>query len=208
MSSPADLRSSVDASASSFALSPSPPLLLSPSGFYFALALITAAVLASILNILATVPTFARKFQSKIEDFGNSQNGAFKTSEPCNISAQQLRLGQLSPRGTRLVFDPGGQSSSSSVQVPTTRHPKTFVSANRRHAAISSPSPCSTPASLIPIPTLDDLIVFDPGGVGIVLELAHEDLATFDEDARRLCLHARGHLSYYSSSSHFLHFRR
>ncbi|KAH9165743.1 hypothetical protein EDB89DRAFT_1911170 [Lactarius sanguifluus] len=253
-----------------------------------------AHLLASMLNISSTIPTFVRKFQSKIEDFGNSQNDAFKTSEPCNISTQQLRLGQLTPRGTRLVFDPGDTTALSlgpekaffavstyflhslalahtfpcfpaphaalardlsdsnptrfrprrpliqsfvprrssfdtdapvtaadryttaraprrparlfttlhtpqtlrnlrlfpsvqgqfrvSPEVPTTRHPKTFVSANRRHAAISSPSPRSTPASLIPVPTLDDLIVFDPGGVGFVLELAHEDLATFDKE--------------------------
>ncbi|KAH9170961.1 hypothetical protein EDB89DRAFT_1224214 [Lactarius sanguifluus] len=91
---------------------PSPPLLLSRSGlarFNFAFVFVTAAVLASILNISATVSTFARKFQSKIEDFGNNQIGTFNTSSR-DVFAQRLRLGQYTPHARRLVFDPGGSA--------------------------------------------------------------------------------------------------
>ncbi|KAH9010537.1 hypothetical protein EDB84DRAFT_1570395 [Lactarius hengduanensis] len=88
-----------------------------------------------------------------------------------------------------LVFDPGGQSPSSSVQVQDYfRHTKTFASASRGHA---SPSLAARSTPAIPIPILvDNLTVFDPGGVAFESEPAHEDLAMFDEDARRLCLRA------------------
>ncbi|KAH9044889.1 hypothetical protein EDB83DRAFT_2677265 [Lactarius deliciosus] len=101
------------------ALAPGPSLFHSsgslrrtPASFYFTLALVTAAALASILNISAIVSTFARKFQSKIEDFGNSQNSTpgYKTGDDLT---HRLQLGQYTPRDSRLVFDPGGQASSS-----------------------------------------------------------------------------------------------
>ncbi|KAH9030669.1 hypothetical protein EDB85DRAFT_1417536 [Lactarius pseudohatsudake] len=98
------------------ALAPSlsPVLLLCSSGF--ALALVTAGVLASILNILATVSTFARKFWKKNEDVGSRQNGTFKTFKSCDTSTQRLQFG-YTPRAARLVFDPGG-----SVFIPDPVH--------------------------------------------------------------------------------------
>ncbi|KAH9019437.1 hypothetical protein EDB85DRAFT_2008203, partial [Lactarius pseudohatsudake] len=99
-----------------------PPSSLSlrrtPARFGFALVFITTAVLVSaFLNVSATTFTLARKFWSKYEDLGNNQNGNLKTFKSRNIPAQvpahRLRLGQLTPRAPRLVFDPGGPASSS-----------------------------------------------------------------------------------------------
>ncbi|KAH9079133.1 hypothetical protein EDB83DRAFT_2310864 [Lactarius deliciosus] len=96
---------------------PTSPLL--PSSLThcdFAFALVTTAVLVStLLDILATTSTLVHKYWSKYEDFGNNQNGNPKTSKPCNIPAQRLRLGQLTPRAPRFVFDPGGLP----IPVPT-----------------------------------------------------------------------------------------
>ncbi|KAH9008041.1 hypothetical protein EDB83DRAFT_2532254 [Lactarius deliciosus] len=90
----------------------SPSLLLSHSGFAqlnFALIFITtAALISTLINVSKTISAFVCKLWNKKEDLSGSQNGAFKTSEPCNISAQQLRLGQLTPCASCFVFDPGG----------------------------------------------------------------------------------------------------
>ncbi|KAH9028304.1 hypothetical protein EDB85DRAFT_1971141, partial [Lactarius pseudohatsudake] len=78
----------------------SPPLLLSRSGFAqfnFTLRLVTVAVLVlAFFNISTTVCTHTRKFWSKKEDLGGSQNG--KTSKSCNTLAQQLRVGSDNTR--------------------------------------------------------------------------------------------------------------
>ncbi|KAH9012531.1 hypothetical protein EDB85DRAFT_2296656 [Lactarius pseudohatsudake] len=200
-----------------------------PARFSFAFVFITTAALVSTLfNASTTLPTFAHKYWSKQEDIGNNRIGSFKTSKSSNTFAQRLRLGQLTPRAPRLVFDPGGPASSSrlpsahedvrkrksktrdniisrstpaspfpsqlttssfstpeaSLQVQAFkfqdyfRHTKTFASASRRHVP---PSPRSTPA--IPIPILvNNLTVFNPGGVAFESEPAHEDSATFDEE--------------------------
>ncbi|KAH9038252.1 hypothetical protein EDB85DRAFT_2195206, partial [Lactarius pseudohatsudake] len=90
----------------------SPPLTLSHSGLAylnFAFVFVTTAVPVSILlDILATLPTFAHKYWSKQEDIGNNRIGTFKTSKSSNTFAHRLRLRQLTPRAPRLVFDPGG----------------------------------------------------------------------------------------------------
>ncbi|KAH9171771.1 hypothetical protein EDB89DRAFT_2229824 [Lactarius sanguifluus] len=146
------------------ALAPCPSLFHSsgslrrtPARFGFALALVTMAVLIStFLNISATVSTFVHKYWSKQEDIGNNRIGTLNTSSH-DVFAQQLRLGQLTPRAPRLVFDPGG--SVIAPDLGTRRRSQTQV-----EDIISSPSPRSTPASFIPVSTLDDLIVFDSGG--------------------------------------------
>ncbi|KAH9028391.1 hypothetical protein EDB85DRAFT_2147984 [Lactarius pseudohatsudake] len=82
--------------------------------FNFAFVLITTAALVSALfNASAALLTHTRKFWSKQEDIGNNRIGTFKTSKTSNTFAHQLRLGQLTPRAPRLVFDPGGPASSS-----------------------------------------------------------------------------------------------
>ncbi|KAH9008244.1 hypothetical protein EDB83DRAFT_2531940 [Lactarius deliciosus] len=202
----------------------SPPLPLSRFGlarFNSTLNLVTTVVLISAL--IKTIPTFARKLWNKKEDLGGSQNGAFKTSELCNISAQQLRLGQYTPRASRFVFDPGGLASVFELTQRTQRrsHVQAKVTRqqlHRTHAVTSIPIPTDNLtvfdpggqasssrlfsahedvhkrkskirngfithiAIAIPVPT--DSPVFDPGGVGFVLEPAHEDLVTLDKDAQ------------------------
>ncbi|KAH9008134.1 hypothetical protein EDB84DRAFT_139588, partial [Lactarius hengduanensis] len=120
---------------------PHPTTSLLPSSLtHCDFALVTIAVLVStLLDILATLLTHTRKFWSKYEDIGNNRIGTLKTSKSRNIPAHRLRLGQYMPRAPRLVFDPGGQSSSSSVQVSR------LLSA---HEDVRKPN---------------DLIVFDPG---------------------------------------------
>ncbi|KAH9031400.1 hypothetical protein EDB83DRAFT_1843220 [Lactarius deliciosus] len=122
-----------------FHSSPSLRLFGTSIRFGFTLALVTTAVLASILNIPATVSTFAHKYWSKQEDIGNNRIGTLNTSSH-DVFAQRLRLGQYTPRGTRFVFDPGGQASSSRL---FSAH-EDFASASRRYATASSrtsPSP-------------------------------------------------------------------
>ncbi|KAH9169727.1 hypothetical protein EDB89DRAFT_2231116 [Lactarius sanguifluus] len=96
----------------------SPPLPLSRFGLAhnFTLAIVIAtAFVSTLINLSKTLLTHLRKFQSKYEDFGNSQNGI---PEARNIPTQRLRLGYLTPRALRFVFDPGGQPSSSSFKLP------------------------------------------------------------------------------------------
>ncbi|KAH9010542.1 hypothetical protein EDB85DRAFT_2297773 [Lactarius pseudohatsudake] len=69
-----------------------------------------------------------RKFQSKIKDFGNSQIGTLNTSSR-DVFAQQPRLGQLTHRTSRLVFDPGGSISHQTLHEDLV----TLASASRRH---------------------------------------------------------------------------
>ncbi|KAH9002524.1 hypothetical protein EDB83DRAFT_2602367 [Lactarius deliciosus] len=141
-----------------FHSSPSLRLFGTSIRFGFTLTLVTTAVLASILNIPATISTFAHKYWSKQEDIGNNRIGTLNTSSH-DVFAQQLRLGQLTPRAPRLVFDPGG--SVIAPDLGTRRRSQTQLEVED---IISSPSPRSTPASFIPVSTLDDLIVFDSGG--------------------------------------------
>ncbi|KAH9036250.1 hypothetical protein EDB84DRAFT_1577837 [Lactarius hengduanensis] len=145
--------------ASAFAPRPSllhsSPLLLSsgPSSvrFNFAFVFITTEVLVSTLfDILATTFTLAHKYWSKQEDFGNSQISTLNTSSR-DVFAQQLRLGQLTPRAPRL------------------RKSKTHNDFFVTHVAIYSHSSRQSHR-------------FDPGGGAFVLEPAHEDSATFDEE--------------------------
>ncbi|KAH8988643.1 hypothetical protein EDB83DRAFT_2535364 [Lactarius deliciosus] len=178
------------------ALAPRPSLFHSsgllrrtPARFGFTLALVTAAVLASILNILAIISTFACRFQSKIEDFSNSQIGTLNTSSR-DVFAQQPRLRQYTPRDSCFVFDPGGQPSSPSFQVSAHEDVRKCKSKTRN--GLHHMHNTSLPT---PVPT-DHLIVFDPGVVGFVLGSAHEDLAMLDEDAWRLHLHARRTLPF------------
>ncbi|KAH9165380.1 hypothetical protein EDB89DRAFT_2076864 [Lactarius sanguifluus] len=147
-----------------------------PARFGFALALVTTAILSSLLNVSKALSVHSRKVWSKYEDFGNNQNGNLKTSKPRNILAQRLRLGQLTPRAARFVFDPGGPASSfkllSAHEDVRKRKSKTRIGfITMRSATLLTP-------------ILDNnLIVFNPG-VAFVLEPAHEDSATLDEDAR------------------------
>ncbi|KAH9044080.1 hypothetical protein EDB83DRAFT_1576383 [Lactarius deliciosus] len=84
--------------------------------FNFALSLVTVAVLVSaFFNVSAARLTHTRKFRSK-QDIDNSRIDTLKASS-CNAFAHQLQLGQLTPRASRFVFDPGGPASSSSFQV-------------------------------------------------------------------------------------------
>ncbi|KAH8978512.1 hypothetical protein EDB83DRAFT_2327316 [Lactarius deliciosus] len=136
-----------------FHSSPSLRLFGTSIRFGFTLALVTTAVLASILNIPATISTFAHKYWSKQEDIGNNRIGTLNTS-------------------THFIFDPGGQSSSSSVQVPTIWHTKTFTSASQRYATASSrtsPSPFLFQSTILfSIPEVSSLTRdgqdFDPPG--------------------------------------------
>ncbi|KAH9047179.1 hypothetical protein EDB84DRAFT_1575483 [Lactarius hengduanensis] len=167
--------------ASAFAPRPSllhsSPLLLSsgPSSvrFNFAFVFITTEVLVSTLfDILATTFTLAHKYWSKQEDFGNSQISTLNTSSR-DVFAQQLRLGQLTPRAPRLVFDPGGPASSSRLFGTRRRSQAQVEDTQRllRHARRHPYSHSSRQSHR-----------FDPGGGAFVLEPAHEDSATFDEE--------------------------
>ncbi|KAH9008275.1 hypothetical protein EDB84DRAFT_1597668, partial [Lactarius hengduanensis] len=167
--------------ASAFAPRPSllhsSPLLLSsgPSSvrFNFAFVFITTEVLVSTLfDILATTFTLAHKYWSKQEDFGNSQISTLNTSSR-DVFAQQLRLGQLTPRAPRLVFDPGGPASSSRLFGTRRRSQAQVEDTQRllRHARRHPYSHSSRQSHR-----------FDPGGGAFVLEPAHKDSATFDEE--------------------------
>ncbi|KAH9009409.1 hypothetical protein EDB84DRAFT_1197093 [Lactarius hengduanensis] len=144
------------------------PLALPPlsrSGlarFNFAFVFITTAVLVSTLfNASTTLPTLAHKYWSKQEVTGGSQNGTFKTSNSCNDFAQQLRLGQLTPRAPRLVFDPGGPASSSSLKILSAHEDVRKRKSKTRDGIISR----STPASPFPFqPAISSFSI--PGGVG------------------------------------------
>ncbi|KAH9038069.1 hypothetical protein EDB85DRAFT_2142075 [Lactarius pseudohatsudake] len=150
------------------ALTPRPSLFHSlgslrrtPARFGFALTLVTTALMALLLlNVSPIFPTHLCKFWSKYEDFSNNQNSNFKISKSCNIPAHQPQLRQYTPRTSRFVFDPGGQSSSSRVQVSRLLSP---------HKDVHKPN---------------DLIIFNPGGGAFMLEPAHEDLATLDKDSQ------------------------
>ncbi|KAH9018587.1 hypothetical protein EDB85DRAFT_2154366 [Lactarius pseudohatsudake] len=144
------------------------PLALPPlsrSGlarFNFAFVFITTAVLVSTLfNASTTLPTLAHKYWSKQEVTGGSQNGTFKTSNSCNDFAQQLRLGQLTPRAPCLIFDPGGPASSSSLKI-LSAHEDVCKHKSKTHDGIISRS---TPASPFPFqPAISSFSI--PGGVG------------------------------------------
>ncbi|KAH9010026.1 hypothetical protein EDB84DRAFT_1570831 [Lactarius hengduanensis] len=151
------------------ALTPRPSLFHSsgslrrtPARFGFALALVTTAFLSSLLfNASTTLSAHSRKFWSKYEDLGNNQNGTFKTSNSCNDFAQQLRLGQLTPRAPRLVFDPGGPASSSSLKILSAHEDVRKRKSKTRDGIISR----STPASPFPFqPAISSFSI--PGGVG------------------------------------------
>ncbi|KAH9083399.1 hypothetical protein EDB83DRAFT_2511721 [Lactarius deliciosus] len=134
--------------------------------FNFALSLITVAVLVStLLNISKTLSTFARKLWSKNQDTGNSQKSTpgYKTGDDL---AHRLQLRQYTPRALRFVFDPGGQASSSRLF-------SAHDDVHKRKSKIRNGCITSNASPPIPVPTLDNLIVFDPGGVGFVLEPAH-----------------------------------
>ncbi|KAH9005377.1 hypothetical protein EDB84DRAFT_1606352, partial [Lactarius hengduanensis] len=131
----------------------SPPLTLSRSGlarFSFAFVFITTAALVSTLfNASTTLPTLAHKYWSKQEDIGNNRIGTFKTSKSSNTFAHRLRLGQLTPRAPRLVFDPGGPASSS--RLPSAHEDVRKRKSKTRDGIISR----STPASPFPFqPTI------------------------------------------------------
>ncbi|KAH8978209.1 hypothetical protein EDB83DRAFT_2537582 [Lactarius deliciosus] len=202
-----------------------PSLPLSRSGlvyFNFASALVSMSVLIStFLDISATTFTLASTFWSK--------------QETGSDFAQRFRLGNLTPRVPRLVFDPGGPASSSTFapDLGTRRRSQAQVKDMQhfhRPAQHSQPSharsidqlivfdPGGQPSSSsfrlpsaredvckrktmtrggcttldavlsltfpIPVP-IDNLIVFDHWHrIGFVLEPAHEYSATFDEDGR------------------------
>ncbi|KAH9010335.1 hypothetical protein EDB85DRAFT_2161436 [Lactarius pseudohatsudake] len=82
--------------------------------FNFAFALVSTALVSTLINVSKALSTHSRKLWSKYEDFGNSQIATLNTSSH-DVVTQQSRLGQYTPRAARLVFDPGGQPSS--VQV-------------------------------------------------------------------------------------------
>jgi len=69
------------------------------------LTFVITAVLVFVLNISATTPIHACKFQSKQEDVGSGQNGTLKTFD---TFVRRFQLGQYTPHAKRFVFDPGG----------------------------------------------------------------------------------------------------
>ncbi|KAH9172787.1 hypothetical protein EDB89DRAFT_2229220, partial [Lactarius sanguifluus] len=90
----------------------SPPLPLSRFGlarFNFAFAFVTpAALVLTLFNASTTLSVYVCKFWSNNQVLGGSQNGTFKTSKSCNISAQQLRLGQYTPPASAPFLVLGG----------------------------------------------------------------------------------------------------
>ncbi|KAH9159715.1 hypothetical protein EDB89DRAFT_2083156 [Lactarius sanguifluus] len=101
-------------------------LRCTPAHFGFTLTLITMAILSSFLNFSATLLCM-HKFQSKIEDFGNSQISTLNTSSH-NIFVHRLRLGQYMPCAAHFIFD---QEAQLQVQFSNySRHTKTFTSVN------------------------------------------------------------------------------
>ncbi|KAH9169769.1 hypothetical protein EDB89DRAFT_1389991 [Lactarius sanguifluus] len=167
------------------ASSPRPSLLplrplSGPSSVHlnFAFALVSTAFLVStLLNISKTLSTFARKFWSKYEDIGNNRIGTLNTSSR-DVFAQQLRLGQYTPRGTRFVFDPGGPASSSSFKLLSAHEDIRQRKSKTRIGFITTRR-----ATLLALILANNLIVFNPG-VAFMLDPAHEDPATFNEDPR------------------------
>ncbi|KAH9016462.1 hypothetical protein EDB85DRAFT_2207652 [Lactarius pseudohatsudake] len=146
--------------------------------FNFAFALVSTALVSTLINVSKALSTHSRKLWSKYEDFGNSQIATLNTSSH-DVVTQQSRLGQYTPRAARLVFDPGGQPSS--VQV--SRLPSACEDIRQRKT--TTRGGCSTLDTNLPIPVpTDHLIVFDPGGGAFMLEPAHEDSAMLDEDAQ------------------------
>ncbi|KAH9014516.1 hypothetical protein EDB84DRAFT_1680131 [Lactarius hengduanensis] len=90
--------------------------------FNFVFVLITTAALVSTLfNTSTTLSTVAHKCWNKNKDFGNSQIGTLNTSSR-DVFAEPFRLGRLTPRASRFVFDPGGPASSFKTTSGTRRH--------------------------------------------------------------------------------------
>ncbi|KAH9012866.1 hypothetical protein EDB85DRAFT_2222046 [Lactarius pseudohatsudake] len=176
--------------------------------FGFALALITTALMALLLNVSPIFPTHLRKFWSKYEDFGNNQISTLNTSSR-DVFAQQFWLGQPTPHGTHFVFNSGGQPSSSSFKLPAARGPASSSRLLSAHEDVRKPNdstvfdPGGQSSSFkllsahedarkhnpktrsgftivdtsLPIPVpVDNPIIFDPGGVGFVLELTLQRL--------------------------------
>ncbi|KAH9171667.1 hypothetical protein EDB89DRAFT_2243346 [Lactarius sanguifluus] len=155
----------------------SPPLPPSRSGlacFNFTFALVTTAVLVStLINVSTALLTYTRKFWSK-QDISDIRIDTLKASSCDAPFTYRLRLGQNTPRASRFVFDPGGLASvfrlTEDACKPKSKTCGIFI-------------PCTTLDTGLPHSrSIDCLIVFDPGGVPFMLELAHEDSATFDED--------------------------
>ncbi|KAH9165401.1 hypothetical protein EDB89DRAFT_2233440 [Lactarius sanguifluus] len=140
----------------------SPPLTLSHSGharFHFAFIFITTAVLVSaFFNISATLFTHTSKFRGK-QDIIDIRIDTLKASS-CDAFTHRLRL---------------------SHQISAPEDSRKRKSKTCGNFFFFTTLDTGLPHSR----SIDRLIIFDPGGVGFVLEPAHEDLATFDEDARR-----------------------
>ncbi|KAH9011021.1 hypothetical protein EDB85DRAFT_2230725, partial [Lactarius pseudohatsudake] len=143
------------------------PTLRPQSGFSFAqfnftLSLITISALVSALfNVSAALLTYTRKFQGK-QDINDIWINTLKASS-CDAFTHRLRLGQYTPHARRLVFDPGGQSSSSSIQASRLLSAREDI----RQRKTMTRGGCTTADTNLPIPVPTDyLIVFDPGGVG------------------------------------------
>ncbi|KAH9072206.1 hypothetical protein EDB83DRAFT_2516984 [Lactarius deliciosus] len=136
------------------------------SGFSFArltlvLSFVTIAALVSTLfNASTTVLTDMRKFQSKIEDFGNSQIGNLNTSSHNDLT-HRLRLGQYTPCTPCLVFDPGGPVQAFKFQVLA--HKDVRKCKSKTHNGLHHMHDTALSLTLtIPIPI--DNLVFGPRG--------------------------------------------
>ncbi|KAH9030020.1 hypothetical protein EDB85DRAFT_1477594 [Lactarius pseudohatsudake] len=160
--------------------------------FNFAFALVSTALVSTLINVSKALSTHSRKLWSKYEDFGNSQIATLNTSSH-DVVTQQSRLGQYTPRAARLVFDPGGQPSS--VQV--SRLPSAHEDVRKR-----MPKTRNGFITHIPVPDPIDNLVFDPGGpassTSFKTTFGTRRQSTMQDDDTRRLLHAR----HQSSHSH------
>ncbi|KAH9017639.1 hypothetical protein EDB85DRAFT_2201964 [Lactarius pseudohatsudake] len=123
--------------------------------FNFALSLITfAALVSTFFNVSAALLTHTRKFRGKQDII---RINTLKCSSRNNF-AQQLRLGQYTPRAPRLVFDPGGvfKFKRSSSRLPSAHEDVRKRMPKTRNGFITHVA--------IPVPVPIDNLVFDPGG--------------------------------------------
>ncbi|KAH9009140.1 hypothetical protein EDB84DRAFT_1560702 [Lactarius hengduanensis] len=122
--------------------------------------------LLTLFNISASISTHSHKFWNNKEDLGGDQNGTsgFKA---CDALGYQLQLGQYTPRTSRFVFDPGGSVLTPDAVTKTWRR----LPAQVEHTQRLHRTHVATSITLI---LADNLIVFDPGGVGYASEPARQ----------------------------------
>ncbi|KAH9167314.1 hypothetical protein EDB89DRAFT_2125817 [Lactarius sanguifluus] len=177
----------------------SPPLPPSRSGlacFNFTFALVTTAALVStLINVSAALLTYTRKFWSK-QDTSDIRIDTLKASSCDAPFMYRLQLGQYTPRASRFVFDPGGLASvfrlTEDACKPKSKTCGIFI-------------PCTTLDTGLPHSrSIDNLIVFDPGGVGFTTRRCLQAQALVFDDF--FFMHD-AYLSQYRFSSCSLRFR-